>query len=194
MDEPQTDLLRRVAGRMTPPRFAHAERVAEVAAALAARHGLDAQKAYLAGILHDIARDVDPSLLLQTAISSGIVKPEEEIPVPLLLHGPVAAFWAARDFGISDPDVLEAIALHSTGAPGMSRLAQVVYVADAVEPGRSYPEAAEGRRLAAEDLAAAVAFVTEGTLRYLQDRGQAIDPRTVDTYNAFRLGAGSGGR
>lgn len=194
MEERFDTLARQVAGRMVPSRFAHAQRVAEMAATLAARHGLEVEKAYLAGLLHDIARDVEPSLLLQTAYCSGIVKPKEEIPVPLLLHGPVAAYWATRDFGISDPDVLEAIALHTTGAPGMGRLAQVVYVADALEPGRTYPGVAEGRRLATEDLVAAVAYVTDGTVRHLQAQGQPIDVRTYDTLNAFRSGAGSGGR
>lgn len=188
------DLCEAVASRMTPARFDHARRVAELARSLAERHGHDPQKAFLAGLLHDLARDVEPSHLLQKAITFGIVKHEEEVLVPLLLHGPVAAALAAREFGVSDPDILEAIAVHSTGSPVMSGVAQAVYVADAVEPGRTYPAAERGRRAAQEDLRRAVALVAEETLRYLKERGMPVDPRTKETYDAFRSGAQAGGR
>ncbi|MGE5554458.1 MAG: bis(5'-nucleosyl)-tetraphosphatase (symmetrical) YqeK [Betaproteobacteria bacterium] len=188
------ELAEAVAARMTPARFAHARRVAEVARELAERHGHDGEKAFLAGILHDLARDVDPSHLLQMAITFGIVKHEEEVLVPVLLHGPVAACLASAEFGISDPEILEAIAVHTTGSPGMGGVAQTVYVADAVEPGRTYPEAEEGRRLAARDLRQAVAFVARATLRYLAENGKPVDPRTKETYEAFAAGVKTGGR
>jgi predicted HD superfamily hydrolase involved in NAD metabolism len=179
---------------MTPVRFTHARRVAALARELAERHGYDGQKAFLAGILHDLTRDVEPSHLLQTAVSFGIVKHEEEVLVPVLLHGPVAARLAAGEFGVHDPEVLEAIAVHSTGAPGMGGVAQAVYVADAVEPGRTYPAAAEGRRLAGRDLRQAVAFVAWQTLCYLEQNGRPVDPRTRETCEVFAAGAETGGR
>ncbi len=188
------ELIEAVAARMTPARFAHARRVAEVARRLAERHGYDGEKAFLAGILHDLARDMGSSHLLQKAIAFGIVKHKEEVLVPVLLHGPVGARLAAEEFGVRDPDVLEAIAMHSTGSPGMNGVAQAVYVADAVEPGRAYPEAVEGRRLAERDLRQAVAFVAGQSLRYLKANGKPVDSRTEETYAAFTAGVETGGR
>lgn len=188
------ELAAAVAGRMSPARFAHAWRVAELARHLAGRHGYDGEKAFLAGILHDLARDVELSHLLQKALSFGIVKHKEEVLVPLLLHGPVAAVLAEQDFGVCDPEVLEAITVHSTGAPAMGGVAQAVYVADAVEPGRQYPAVAEGRRLAELDLRRAVAFVAGQTLAHLAAQGRPVDPRTRETYEAFQDGTGTLGR
>lgn len=188
------ELAQEVAGRMTAARFAHARRVAELARELAERHGFDGEKAFLAGMLHDLARDCESSHLLQTAVSFGIVKHKDTVQVPLLLHGPVAAALAAQEFGVSDAEVLEAIAVHSTGTPTMGGVAQVVYVADAVEPGRNYPEAETGRRLARTDLRQAVAYVARETLRYLKDRGMPVDPLTHETLEAFQRGTETGGR
>lgn len=188
------DLAERVADRLTPARFAHSRRVAELARRLAERHGYDGGKAFVAGLLHDLARDVDSSLLLQTALSFGIVEHKEEVLAPVVLHGPVAAAWAERDFGVRDPEVLEAIAVHTTGSPEMGGVAQAVFVADALEPGRTYPSAAEGRRWAERDLPRAVAYVARETLRYLEKNGMPVDPRTRETYEAFAARAGAGGR
>lgn len=188
------ELAQEVAGRMTAARFAHARRVAELARELAEGHGLDGEKAYVAGMLHDLARDYEPSHLLQTAVSFGIVKHKDTVQVPLLLHGPVAAALAAQEFGVSDPEVLEAIAVHSTGAPAMGGVAQAVYVADAVEPGRTYPEAETGRHLARTDLGQAVAYLARVTLQYLKDCGMPVDPLTQETFEAFRRGTETGGR
>lgn len=182
------ELIEAVAERMTPARFSHARRVASLAQRLAARHGYDAQKAYLAGILHDLMRDAEIPHLLQMAISFGIVKHKEEVLVPVLLHGPVAAALAAQEFGVSDAEVLEAIAVHTTGAPQMGGVAQAVYVADALEPGRMYPGAEEGRRLAEVDLRRAVAQVAAQTLRYLEQNGMPVDSRTKETFEAFQSG------
>jgi predicted HD superfamily hydrolase involved in NAD metabolism len=188
------DLAEAVANRMTPARFAHARRVAELARDLAGRHGLNPEKAFLAGLLHDLARDVELSHLLHKALSFGIVKHKEQVLVPLLLHGPVAAVLAGEEFGVRDPEVLEAIALHSTGGPEMGGVAQVVYVADALEPGRRYPGAEEARQLARMDLRGAVAFVAGLTLRYLTEHDQPVDPRTRETHEAFRDQVDRGGR
>ncbi|MDI6869914.1 MAG: bis(5'-nucleosyl)-tetraphosphatase (symmetrical) YqeK [Bacillota bacterium] len=189
------NLTEAVAARMAPVRFCHARRVAELARRLAERHGYDGEKAFVAGLLHDLARDVELSLLLQKALAFGIVKHKEEVLVPVLLHGPVAAALAAQEFGVHDPEILEAIAVHSTGAPQMGGVAQAVFVADAVEPGRTYPAAETGRRLAEQDLRCAVAFVARQSLRYLKENGKPVDPRTEETYQAFASsGTETGGR
>ena len=183
-----------VAGRLTPARFAHSRRVAELARRLAERYGYNGEKAFAAGLLHDLARDMDPSLLLQTARSFGIVEHKEEVLAPVVLHGPVAAALAERDFGVRDPEVLEAIAVHTTGSPRMGGVAQAVFVADALEPGRTYPGVEEGRRWAERDLRRAVVCVAGETLRYLEQNGMPVDPRTRETYEAFSAGMGTGGR
>ena len=132
------DLMRRLAEHLSPRRLEHSRQVAETAAALAVRHGLAAEPAWLAGILHDCARELTPKEMRaaarQTELSWGI----EEEWEPVLLHAPLAAHWAKTRYGIEDADVLQAIALHTTGAPQMKLLDKILYLADLIEPGRDF--------------------------------------------------------
>ncbi len=118
-------------------RFIHTLGVVETAERLAIRYDVDVEKARLAAMLHDYAkyvdRDVMRQLVLDEQLDETLLAFDDE-----LLHAPVGAVLLQRDYSL-DEDVLSAIRNHTTGAPGMSRLDQVVFVADAIEPNRSYP-------------------------------------------------------
>lgn len=174
-----------LAEQMLARRFAHAQRVAATAADIATAHGLDAQRAALAGLLHDLCRDVPPDRILQMAVAFGIVREEVGIPNLVLLHGPVAAERARTELGITDAEVLEAIRVHTTGSPEMGPLAQVVLVADRVEPGRAYPERESLHQVALRDLADGVRRVMFSSMQWLRESGIPIDPATLATYEVF---------
>ncbi|MDI3281288.1 MAG: bis(5'-nucleosyl)-tetraphosphatase (symmetrical) YqeK [Bacillota bacterium] len=180
--------------RMLPRRFQHARRVAEAAGELALRFGANKEKAELAGALHDLARDEPPALLLQKAEAFGIVIDEISRLEPVLLHGPVGAEEARRELGVADEEVLRAIRLHTTGGPEMTRLDEVVFLADYIEPGRRFPGAVELRRLvAAGALEAALWEAARLTLQYVLGEGRPLHPATAEVYNAYllrRRGAG----
>ena len=68
----------------------------------------------------------------------------------------------------------------------MSILEKIVFVADYIEPGRK--EAAnlsDIRRLAFEDLDRTVLKILEDTLKYLEESGSEIDPRTCETWEYY---------
>ncbi|MCP6368247.1 bis(5'-nucleosyl)-tetraphosphatase (symmetrical) YqeK, partial [Klebsiella pneumoniae] len=73
-----------------------------------------------------------------------------------LWHAPVGAFLVRNEVGITDKEVLDAIAYHTSGRPGMTLLEKIVYVADYIEPGRRFPGVDEVRELAKKDLNAAL--------------------------------------
>ena len=100
-------------------------------------------------------------------------------------HGLVGAYFVEHELGITDHDILEAIRLHTTGAPQMSLLSKIIYVADYIEPGRDFPGVEEARRLAVLDLDQAVAFETKQTLQYLIGKNVPIYPKTIETYNQW---------
>jgi predicted HD superfamily hydrolase involved in NAD metabolism len=143
-------------------RYAHSVRVARAAEVLARRHGVDTRKARLAGMLHDLARLYSPERLLAESHARSFSVSARERERPVLLHARLGAALAREIFGVEDREVLAAIEKHTTGAPEMSPLDCVVYLADSLEPNRRFPERAELWNLALRDLAAA----TRETMRH----------------------------
>ena len=130
-----------LAERVGPKRFAHSQAVAATAAELAAAYGLDERKARLAGILHDWDKAYDDPAILARVEELGVAVDPELLSMPRLLHGMTAAAAQARDFPRIPADVIQAVGRHTVGAEDMEPLDMVVYVADALEPGRTGPEA-----------------------------------------------------
>ncbi|WP_189065284.1 MULTISPECIES: bis(5'-nucleosyl)-tetraphosphatase (symmetrical) YqeK [Deinococcus] len=168
----------RVRLMVRPRRYEHVLRVAELAAQIALANGLDDMRAYAAGILHDIARDLPDSELLRLA------PPECEIDAghPLALHGRAARVLLER-WGYQDQVVLEAVEDHTTGPRGGNRVADCVYIADVSEPGRGVN--ADIRELALRDLNAALERAIVSKVTYLQGRGIQVHPRTLQAYHAL---------
>jgi predicted HD superfamily hydrolase involved in NAD metabolism len=136
-------------------RYEHSVRVARCAEVLARRHGIDSGKARLAGMLHDLARLYSPERLLAECESRGFAIDAAEREHPMLLHARLGAAIAREQFEVEDDEVLSAIAKHTTGAETMSPLDCVVYLADSLEPDRTFPQRGELWELALSDLARA---------------------------------------
>jgi predicted HD superfamily hydrolase involved in NAD metabolism len=133
-----------------------------------------------AALLHDACRAWDNETLLARAREYALPISPAQHAKPNLLHGPVAAEEARRDLAIDDPDIYEAIYWHTTGRPGMGRLAQALYVADFSEPNRKYPEAAIARHLLQEQgLDAALRYVAEQKSGHLAKK-EIVDPATAE--------------
>ncbi|BDP43097.1 hypothetical protein DAETH_30660 [Deinococcus aetherius] len=168
----------RVRLMVRPRRYEHVLRVAELACRIACANGLDEARAYAAGLLHDIARDLPDAELLRLA------PPECTIDAahPLALHGRAARTLLER-WGYRDPVVLEAVEDHTTGPRGGNPVADCVYIADVSEPGRGVND--HIRELALHDLAAALNNAIVSKVTYLQGRGITVHPRTLRAYHAL---------
>lgn len=160
-------------------RYEHIVRVARLADRLAQRHGANASNARAAGLLHDLARLYSSELLLAECEARGLPIGEFERRNPIVLHAPLGAELAREMFGVDDPDVLSAIRYHTTAAPVMSRLDAILYLADGLEPGRSFPEREALERLAFTDLDAAMCALLRSTITYLTGRGLEPAPQML---------------
>ncbi|CAN5700563.1 bis(5'-nucleosyl)-tetraphosphatase (symmetrical) YqeK [soil metagenome] len=175
--------------RLSKARYEHTLRVADTAEDLALAHGLDADRARLAALLHDAAREMGPEEFLKLADRWNLQVGDPERQSPKLLHGPVAAGLARRELGIDDGEVLDAVMAHTTGSPGMGPLALVLYVADKIEPARDYPSVVRLRRLAREDLDGAALEALRRATAHNEARGKATHPasrKTLDRLEADR--------
>jgi predicted HD superfamily hydrolase involved in NAD metabolism len=158
------------------PRYEHSVRVAETAARLCRKYGLDEQSGYLAGISHDMCKDMSDAMLTSLAGRDGKPITLLEQKKTALLHGRAAAVKLREDFGVSDPDVLEAVADHTFGEAGMSSLAKVIYVADKIEPGREYATNEYLSRLDKLSLDDLLYTVLTDSIVYLNKKGHQVAP------------------
>jgi predicted HD superfamily hydrolase involved in NAD metabolism len=185
IDRVQAELL--IARRLSKKRREHSQRVAAAAAALARRYGAAPEAAVIAGLLHDYCRELTDAETLAAAARYGLaVRPVEAQRPKKILHGPVAA--AELTAAGLDDDIARAIALHTTGGPGMTVLEKCVYVADSCEPGRAFSGLDEVRVLASTSLDAAVAAAVRISLLDLIGRGRAVVPEALALYNETHVG------
>ena len=125
-------------------RYEHSERVAQMCSILCSHYGLNAEAGYLAGIGHDMCKDMDDVKVTKVASKDGLPILEIEKNKPSLLHGRAAAILMKEKFGISDKNILEAVAFHTSGKVGMCDLTKCLFLADKIEPGR--PQSTEEYR------------------------------------------------
>lgn len=170
-------------------RYAHTLRVARLAAKLARAHGLDARRARLAGLLHDLARLWSNERLLHACAERGLPVDAFERANPVVLHARLGAEIARETFGVTDEAVLSAIRKHTVAAGDMSPLDAVVYLADGLEPGRDFSGRAELAALAQTDLDEAMRAVLASSLTYLRGRGLSPAPQTLAAARTYGLDA-----
>lgn len=170
---------------LTEGRFRHCVGTAEYGSKLAKKYGVDPDRAYLAGILHDLAREFSAGYLLRRAREQGIILRKEEKACPLLLHGKVSALIAEEEIGVRDRGVLNAIAFHVTGRSQWTRLEQIVYLADKVELTRDYPGVDVVRRLLENsDFDYALLECLRNAIIYAaRTEGWIVDTETVVVFN-----------
>ncbi|HYK52833.1 MAG TPA: bis(5'-nucleosyl)-tetraphosphatase (symmetrical) YqeK [Candidatus Eremiobacteraceae bacterium] len=172
-----------VRARTDEHRFKHALSVARMAERLAFRYGVSRLKARVAGMLHDIARLWKADALFAYATSHGLPVSESACKAPVLMHAPVGAEVARSEFGIEDRDVLGAIVHHTVAVPGMSDLEKIVYVADSIEPGRTFPQRAELEAAAFRSLDEGLLACVRASMDHLAARRIAVAQETMDLYD-----------
>lgn len=155
-------------------RYKHSVRTAETAASLCERYGLDSKTGYLAGISHDICKSLTPELLFSIASRDGKPFTEIEKNKPALLHGRAAAVKLKEEFDVDDSDLLEAVANHTFGFPGMCELSKILYVADKIEPGRDHITDEYLKKLQDIDLNHLAKTVLQDNIEYLKFKGKAV--------------------
>jgi predicted HD superfamily hydrolase involved in NAD metabolism len=175
---------------LTPARWRHTLGVAETAERIALIYGLDEQKARVAGLLHDLAREYRGAVLLKTAILFGIVLTESELVTPELLHAPVGAHFARGWFSINDADILRAIRWHTLG--DTEPLSCALYAADLIEPNRDFPGLDRVRSRLHDGLVQLTCAAMDYILAYLHESGQKVAPETELAYSRLRASAARG--
>ena len=157
-------------------RLLHTLNVGYLSAELAVRFGADPDKALLAGALHDCAKELDIDSQREMAADyCGDLFTDKK-----LLHSPAGAVFARDGFGIKDKEILDAICYHTTGRGNMSMLEKIVYLADKIEPARSYMDLAPIRKMVETDLDEACRMTALAIKAKTESNGKVIHPSNVD--------------
>jgi len=177
-------ILSWLAENVPESRTQHILRVEKMAMQLAQQHHLDVHKAATAGLLHDLAKYFLPTRLLEMAKAAKLELTAVDLANPHLLHADISAIIAAEEFGVTDSEILQAIANHTLGKPGMDQLSCVVFLADSIEPGRgNHPQLEAIRKICVLNLYQAVWMTCDRTLSHLIATGALMHPRMVLTRN-----------
>ncbi|MGP1365984.1 MAG: bis(5'-nucleosyl)-tetraphosphatase (symmetrical) YqeK [Schwartzia sp. (in: firmicutes)] len=177
-----------LAKRLRPARYEHSLGVAETAARLARRFGVDVERARLAGLLHDNAREFPVEEMIRAASARGIPVTPIERAMPLLLHAPLGAYRLREVYGVTDEAIFRAVALHTVGGAAMTPLDKIVYFADMIEPGRTY-KGVEALRAIGETgtLDEIMLEALSQSILYVVGEGQLVHPDTVTARNEILL-------
>lgn len=184
--------------RLSAERWRHTLAVAETAGRIAAALGwppAECQRALVAGLLHDVARELPRAEQRELAARAPLPPADAEGDPGPLLHARAGAALAAGEYGVRDAGILEAIATHPTGATGGSPLVQVLVVADFLEPGRPHLDEADRallESLLAGDVPLIEAFcrVMRKKIRHLRARGLAVHAQSAAAWSAHCAGRG----
>ena len=178
-----SDYKKIIRERMGDYRFSHSVNVAKEAKKLAKHYGADENKAEIAGILHDITKEMPKEQQLQIIIDSGIILDNVQLHAPKLWHGMSGSIVVRDELGIDDEDILNAIRYHTTGRAGMSLLEKVIFTADFTSEERTYSGVATMRKKSKKSLEEAMLYGYQFTFKDLSKRQLAIHKFSTSVNN-----------
>ena len=176
-------ILEYLRNRISSRRYIHSVNVSIVSKKLAEVYNCDANKAEIAGLIHDCARDMDISLQRNCLAEEKIIADDLTMSSKELLHGPAAVHICRNVFGIEDEEILMAVRYHTTGRANMSLLEKIICLSDLIEPGRDFDGVEELRRLAYKNLNEALLAACNLSVKYIISKNGYIHVNTIQSRN-----------
>tara|TARA_Y100001968_G_scaffold315809_1_gene342831 strand:- start:385 stop:951 length:567 start_codon:yes stop_codon:yes gene_type:complete len=165
----------------------HLHRTAKLGRELSILHEVNEEKVFVSCIAHDIAKKLNNDEILEESIQNKLTISFEEEKSPILMHGPLAAFWLRKKFKCKDQEIIDSVFFHTTGRPYMSQIEKVVFLADKVEPQKieSNPDLFEVLDVCQSDLDLAIFKYLEMKIRQLLNQGVIIHPLAIEARNFY---------
>ncbi len=177
---------KKLEGMLTPKRYQHSLGVMETAIQMARIFGVCPEKARLAGLLHDCAKDLDKKTMLDLCETLGVPLDPVKREQRALIHADLGAKMLETEFGVSDPEIIGAVKYHTLGRENMTDLEKILYLADCIEPGRKPFEGLEAlRQLSRTNLDCAMLFALERSIEYVQHKHRKLHSQTLAAQQYF---------
>lgn len=174
------EMKKKLKNQINEKRYKHSLGVAKTAVELAKHYHVDEKKAEIAGLLHDISKHFTIDEMKNFVRKSQLV---DENSSDIVLHGLAGAIYSRNIFGIDDADILNAIRYHTIGRRGMSDLEKIIYIADAIEPGRDYPGVKRLRKEVYISLERAMLMEADRKIITLIEKHRKIHLNTIEMRN-----------
>ena len=180
------EIVSKEKSNMTEDRFEHCIGVSKTAKKLAELNQYDEDKAALAGFIHDYAKQVSVEEYREVIKTKGF---DQDLLNwnRSIWHGIVGTYFIQRDLKITDSEILTAVRRHTTADVEMTTLDKIVFMADYIEPGRSFPGVEEARKITYANIDRGVGYQLAHTLEFLIEKRNKIYPRTLDAYNVWGI-------
>lgn len=172
---------------LSKKRYIHSKNVAAMSAELAKLYGEDIERAYFAGLVHDIAKEISRDEQFILAAKCEMDVSAVELNSTPLLHAIAGAQLLIEDFDFHDEEILWAVRWHTVAAPNMSKLAQIVYLADLVSEDREYKDVKKYRKFAHTSLEKGMYEALKYAVSDTACKGNSIPLSTIEAYNEYVL-------
>ncbi len=170
---------------LSSKRYIHSINVAEESVKLAEKYGEDPEKAYFAGMVHDICKELSAEQQKQLVLESEFSVCREEIETHSLHHAIAGAYFIKKEFGVEDIDIINAVRFHTVGRAGMTRLEEIVYLADLVSADRNYKDVEQMRKLAHTNLNDAMLEAFTFQIKSVVKKNGLLPVCTAEGYNFY---------
>ena len=167
-------------------RYAHSMRTAQTLAELCKNYGLNEEKGWIAGIAHDMCKKCSDEQMLALVQKDGKPVSEIEANNPSLLHGRAAAVLIQEKFGVTDSEIIDAIANHTLGSVDSCDFALLLFVADKIEPGRPQSTDEYRANLFAKSCHGNVLAVLDENIEYLTKKGKTVAVQSLELAEKLR--------
>ncbi len=165
--------------KLSKNRYEHSLRVADYCKRLAVIYKVDENRAYLSGLVHDCAKNLEEFYMLNKKLNSDIIFDTEEKDNENLKHAPIGAVVCKDLYGIFDEEIISAVRYHTTAKENMTLLEKILFISDKIEPGRKYDTVDELRRLADFDIDRAIVKFLNDSFEYLEKKSQKVHHLSV---------------
>lgn len=172
---------------LSAKRFKHSVNVAEVALKLAKAYKADTQKAYIAGLLHDVCKEIPESEQLVLMGRCDYPPDTLELESPSLYHAVAGSTFIKEHFKITDETILRAVRYHTAATDKMSKVEVIVYLADLISADRQYDGVEDMRKLCFKSLDKAMLEALKFQITSNTQKGNYIIPSTMRAYNEYVL-------
>lgn len=174
--------------RLSKKRYQHSLNVAEEAGKLAEHYNYpDTEKAYIAGLLHDICKELPKEEQLAMVSASDMDVTDVELVTPPLFHAIAGARYSEQVLHIRDEDILNAIRYHTVGRAGMSRLEEIIYIADLISEDRNYKDVNKMRKYAYQSIEKAMLEALKFSITDVVGKGSMLPRHTTQAYNHYMM-------
>lgn len=170
---------------LSQKRYTHSLNVAEECRKLALKYGEDLDKAYFAGLLHDVCKELPDEKQKVLVLESNFAVCREELETKSLWHAIAGAYFIKTHFGVEDIDILNSVRFHTVGRAGMTRLEEIVYLGDLISADRDYKDVDKMRKIAYTNLNSAMLEGFAYSVKSVVKKGGLVPICTAEGYNFY---------